>query len=132
MCQDMCPTISSTSTSHAANQPGLRPTTLSLNRVPEVPGAPVAGATRVEPCVLDAVEAGANGSMDVELTDNSVSVEDFDHLMRRAYGESIIRAKELDSIDNAWYERWLSIVRLSGRLYSLPGVPWVVDMWINY
>ena len=41
--------------------------------------------------------------------------------MRRAYGESIVRAKELDSIDNAWYERWLSIVRLSGRLYSLPG-----------
>ena len=53
MCQDMCP---NTSTSHAASQPGLRPTTLSLNRVPEVPGAPVAGATRVEPCVLDAVE----------------------------------------------------------------------------
>ena len=70
--------------------------------------------------------------MDVELTDNSVSVEDIDHLMRRAYGESIVRAKELDSIDNAWYERWLSIVRLSGRLYSLPGVPWVVDMWFNY
>ena len=41
--------------------------------------------------------------------------------MRRAYGESIVGAKNLDSIDNAWYERWLSIVRLSGRLYSLPG-----------
>ena len=54
---------------------------------------------------------GANGSIDVELTDNSVSVEDFDLLMRRGYGESIVRAKELDSIDNAWYDRWLSIVQ---------------------
>ena len=121
MCQDTCPTISSTSTSHAASQPGLRPTTQSLNSVLEAPGAPVAGSIRVEPCVLDAVGGGANGSMDVELTDNSVSVEDSDYLMRRAYGESIVRAKELDSIDNAWYERWLSIVRLSGQLYSLPG-----------
>ena len=121
VCQDTCPTISSTSTSHAASQPGLRPTTQSLNSVPEVPGAPAASSICVEPCVLDAVGGGANGSMDVELTDNSVSVEDSDYLMRRAYGESIVRAKELDSIDNAWYERWLSIVRLSGRLYSLPG-----------
>ena len=29
--------------------------------------------------------------------------------------------KESDSIDSAWYKRLLSIVRLSGWLYSLPG-----------
>ena len=36
--------------------------------------------------------------------------------------------KESDSIDNARYKRWLSIVQLSGWLYSLPGV---IDMWIK-
>ena len=53
--------------------------------IPKIPGAPLASMPilrqTAEPCMLDAVGGGATGSMDIELTDNSASVGDFDHLI---------------------------------------------------
>ena len=42
-----------------------------------------------------------------------------DSLMNTTFGESIIQL-ETNNTDNVWYNCWLSVAHLSGKLYSLP------------
>ncbi len=47
-----------------------------------------------------------------------------DPLMVRAYGESLVQeSQSIDPPPDVWYSRWLTIVQLSGKHYSLPGGP---------
>ena len=43
-----------------------------------------------------------------------------DSVMNTAFGDSIIQW-ETNNTDNDWYNRWLSVAHMSGKLYSLPG-----------
>ena len=56
-------------------------------------------------------------------TDDGASA--FESLMLQAYGEPLASGEELDS-SYCWYNHWLSIVHLSGKVYSLPAEQLVI------
>uniref|UniRef100_A0A1X7TDW7 Uncharacterized protein n=1 Tax=Amphimedon queenslandica TaxID=400682 RepID=A0A1X7TDW7_AMPQE len=44
---------------------------------------------------------------------------EFDDLMIRAYGASLHQSQTVN--ETSWYQRWVSVISLNGRLYSIPG-----------
>ena len=45
--------------------------------------------------------------------------ENSDDLMREAYGESLHQSEAVH--ETSWYQSWVSVTRLNGRLYNIPG-----------
>ena len=81
--------------------------------------SPVSASGRSDPSLNSSLSSPHNG---VPVGNHVLPAEDsasaFESLMLQAYREP--GGEEPDSSD-CWYNRWLSIVHLSGKLYSLPG-----------